>query len=167
MKLSKTNAIEVQNVTKIYGSGENSVKALDNANLIIYDNEFFTLLGPSGCGKTTLLRLIAGFEDITNGRINLFNEELISLPPNKRPVNTVFQQYALFPHLNVFENVAFGLRRLDKDNDFVIKRSNEVLELVQMQDYALRRPNQLSGGQQQRIALSKGISTRAKSFIIR
>ena len=79
MKLSKTNAIEVQNVTKIYGSGENSVKALDNANLIIYDNEFFTLLGPFGCGKTTLLRLIAGFEDITNGRINLFNEELLFL----------------------------------------------------------------------------------------
>jgi len=157
MKISKTNAIEVQNVTKVYGSGESSVKALDNANLIIYDNEFFTLLGPSGCGKTTLLRLIAGFEDITNGRINLFNEELISLPPNKRPVNTVFQQYALFPHLNVFENVAFGLRRLDKNNDFVIKRSNEVLELVQMQDYALRRPNQLSGGQQQRVAIARAL----------
>ena len=166
MKLSKTNAIEVQNVTKIYGSGENSVKALDNANLIIYDNEFFTLLGPSGCGKTTLLRLIAGFEDITNGRINLFNEELISLPPNKRPVNTVFQQYALFPHLNVFENVAFGLRRLDKDNDFVIKRSNEVLELVQMQDYALRRPNQLSGGQQQRIALARALAPEPKVLLL-
>ena len=166
MKLSKTNAIEVQNVTKIYGSGENSVKALDNANLIIYDNEFFTLLGPSGCGKTTLLRLIAGFEDITNGRINLFNEELISLPPNKRPVNTVFQQYALFPHLNVFENVAFGLRRLDKNNDFVIKRSNEVLELVQMQDYALRRPNQLSGGQQQRIALARALAPEPKVLLL-
>ena len=162
MKISKTNAIEVQNVTKVYGSGESSVKALDNANLIIYDNEFFTLLGPSGCGKTTLLRLIAGFEDITNGRINLFNEELISLPPNKRPVNTVFQQYALFPHLNVFENVAFGLRRLDKDRDFVIKRSNKVLELVQMQDYALRRPNQLSGGQQQRIALARALAPEPK-----
>ena len=166
MKISKTNAIEVQNVTKIYGSGENSVKALDNANLIIYDNEFFTLLGPSGCGKTTLLRLIAGFEDITNGRINLFNEELISLPPNKRPVNTVFQQYALFPHLNVFENVAFGLRRLDKNNDFVIKRSNEVLELVQMQDYALRRPNQLSGGQQQRIALARALAPEPKVLLL-
>ena len=166
MKISKTNAIEVQNVTKIYGSGESSVKALDNANLIIYDNEFFTLLGPSGCGKTTLLRLIAGFEDITNGRINLFNEELISLPPNKRPVNTVFQQYALFPHLNVFENVAFGLRRLDKDNDFVIKRSNEVLELVQMQDYALRRPNQLSGGQQQRIALARALAPEPKVLLL-
>ena len=93
MKLSKTNAIEVHNVTKIYGSGENSVTALDNANLIIYDNEFFTLLGPSGCGKTTLLRLIAGFEDITEGSINLFNQEIVNLPPNKRPVNTVFQQY--------------------------------------------------------------------------
>ena len=166
MKQSKTNAIEVQNVTKIYGSGENSVKALDSANLIIYDNEFFTLLGPSGCGKTTLLRLIAGFEDITNGRINLFNEELISLPPNKRPVNTVFQQYALFPHLNVFENIAFGLRRLDKDNDFVIKRSNEVLELVQMQDYALRRPNQLSGGQQQRIALARALAPEPKVLLL-
>ena len=112
MVQSKVNAIKVQGVSKIYGSGVESVKALDNANLNIFDNEFFTLLGPSGCGKTTLLRLIAGFEDITEGKINLFDQELITLPPNKRPVNTVFQQYSLFPHLNVFENVAFGLRRL-------------------------------------------------------
>ena len=107
MNDKKVNAIEIKNVTKIYGAGSSSVKALKNANLTIYDNEFFTLLGPSGCGKTTLLRLIAGFEDITEGNIKLFREEIISLPPNKRPVNTVFQHYALFPHLNVYENVAF------------------------------------------------------------
>lgn len=108
MNDKKVNAIEIKNITKIYGIGSSSVKALKNANLTIYDNEFFTLLGPSGCGKTTLLRLIAGFEDITEGNIKLFSEEIISLPPNKRPVNTVFQHYALFPHLNVYENVAFG-----------------------------------------------------------
>ena len=94
----KVNAIDVRNVTKIYTSGNPQTKALKNANLTIYDNEFFTLLGPSGCGKTTLLRLIAGFEDITEGSINLFNQEIVNLPPNKRPVNTVFQQYSLFPH---------------------------------------------------------------------
>ena len=118
MVSSIISAIDIQNVTKIYGVGNNSVKALDKANLTIYDNEFFTLLGPSGCGKTTLLRLIAGFEDITEGKINLFNEELISLPPNKRPVNTVFQQYALFPHLDVliknqlFVNIVFYQQQL-------------------------------------------------------
>ena len=166
MVSSKISAIDVQEVTKVYGTGSNSVKALDNANLTIYDNEFFTLLGPSGCGKTTLLRLIAGFEDITEGKINLFDEELISLPPNKRPVNTVFQQYALFPHLDVFENIAFGLRRLNKSNSFVEKRTKDVLELVQMQDFINRKPNQLSGGQQQRIALARALAPEPKVLLL-
>ena len=158
MNDQKVNAIEIKNVTKIYGTDISSVKALKNANLTIYDNEFFTLLGPSGCGKTTLLRLIAGFEDITEGNIKLFSEEIISLPPNKRPVNTVFQHYALFPHLNVFENVAFGLKRLNKDKAEIEKRTIEVLELVQMKDLSGRKPNQLSGGQQQRLCIARAIA---------
>ena len=166
MKQSIKNAIEVQNVTKVYGVGENSVTALKDANLTINDNEFFTLLGPSGCGKTTLLRLIAGFEDITLGNIILFNDEIESLPPNKRPVNTVFQQYALFPHLNVFENIAFGLRRLNKSNSFVDARTKEVLKLVQMQDFSNRKPNQLSGGQQQRVALARALAPEPKLLLL-
>ena len=166
MNDKKVNAIEIKNVTKIYGIDISSVKALKNANLTIYDNEFFTLLGPSGCGKTTLLRLIAGFEDITEGNIKLFSEEIISLPPNKRPVNTVFQHYALFPHLNVFENVAFGLKRLNKDKAEIEKRTNEVLELIQMKDLSSRKPNQLSGGQQQRVALARALAPQPKVLLL-
>ena len=166
MNDKKVNAIEIKNVTKIYGTDISFVKALNNANLTIYDNEFFTLLGPSGCGKTTLLRLIAGFEDITEGNIKLFSEEIISLPPNKRPVNTVFQHYALFPHLNVYENVAFGLKRLNKDNSEIAKRTSEVLELVQMKDLSSRKPNQLSGGQQQRVALARALAPQPKVLLL-
>ena len=166
MKLSKTNAIEVQNVTKIYGSGENSVKALDNANLIIYDNEFFTLLGPSGCGKTTLLRLIAGFEDITNGRINLFNEELISLPPNKRPVNTVFQQYALFPHLTVLQNLTLGpTKALGLSQKDANERAFKLLERVRIPEQANKKPGHLSGGQQQRVAIARSLCMEPKIML--
>jgi len=166
MNDKKVNAIEIKNVTKIYGTDISSTKALKNANLTIYDNEFFTLLGPSGCGKTTLLRLIAGFEDITEGNIKLFSEEIITLPPNKRPVNTVFQHYALFPHLNVYENVAFGLKRLNKDNTEIEKRTSEVLELVQMKDLSNRKPNQLSGGQQQRVALARALAPQPKVLLL-
>ena len=162
----KVNAIDVRNVTKIYTSSNSQTKALKNANLTIHDNEFFTLLGPSGCGKTTLLRLIAGFEDITEGSIDLFNQEIVNLPPNKRPVNTVFQQYSLFPHLNVYENVAFGLKRLKKDESLVESRTFEVLELVQMKEYANRKPNQLSGGQQQRVALARALAPEPKVLLL-
>ena len=166
MNHKKINSIEVTNVTKVYNTGASSTKALKNANLTIYDNEFFTLLGPSGCGKTTLLRLIAGFEDITEGTIKLFNEEIVNLPPNKRPINTVFQHYALFPHLNVFENVAFGLRRLNKENNLIEKRTMEVLDLIQMKDYATRKSNQLSGGQQQRVALARALAPKPKVLLL-
>ena len=167
MNDKKINAIEIKNVTKVYGAGNSSVKALKGVDLTIYDNEFFTLLGPSGCGKTTLLRLIAGFEDITEGNIKLFNEEIISLPPNKRPVNTVFQHYALFPHLNIYENVAFALRRLNKNKDEIERRTNEVLKLVQMESFSKRKPNQLSGGATTKSCASKSVSTRTKSFTFR
>ncbi|HIE76251.1 MAG TPA: ABC transporter ATP-binding protein, partial [Gammaproteobacteria bacterium] len=110
-----TTAVDIRGVTKIYSPGSNqAVKALDNVSLTINDNEFFTLLGPSGCGKTTLLRLIAGFEQVSGGEIMLFDKEIENLEPNRRPVNTVFQHYALFPHMTVANNVAFGLERLKK-----------------------------------------------------
>ena len=159
-------AIEIENVTKVYGSGQISVKALNNANLSIYDNEFFTLLGPSGCGKTTLLRLIAGFEDITQGNIRLFNDDIALLPPNKRPVNTVFQHYALFPHLNVYDNISFGLERLRHDKSFIKERTEKVLNLVQMEDFLYRKPNQLSGGQQQRVALARALAPEPKVLLL-
>ena len=108
------SAVKIAGVTKRYGEGPAAVTALDDVSLDIRDNEFFTLLGPSGCGKTTLLRSIAGFEQITEGMIFLFDEEIEDLPPNKRPINTVFQQYALFPKMTVAENIAFGLQRLKR-----------------------------------------------------
>ena len=143
-------AVDVDNVTKRYGT----FTALRNASLTIQDNEFFTLLGPSGCGKTTLLRTIAGFEDITEGAIRLYGENIADLPPNKRPVSTVFQQYALFPHMDVTANVMFGLKMLGWKVNEARKRAGEVLELVQLSQFADRQPSQLSGGQQQRVALA-------------
>ena len=134
-------AVDIQNVTKMYGA----FAALKNVNLDIRDNEFFTLLGPSGCGKTTLLRTIAGFEDITNGAIVLYGQNIADLLPNERPVNTVFQQYALFPHMNVTQNIMFGLLRLGHDKITAKIRVGEVLELVQLSTFADRMPNQLSG----------------------
>ena len=159
-------AIDVEDVTKIYGTGSATVTALRDISLQIRDNEFFTLLGPSGCGKTTLLRMIAGFEDITAGTIKLYGEEIDRLPPNQRPVNTVFQHYALFPHLTVRDNVAFGLRRLKHPADFVAARTDEMLALTQMQAFAERKPAQLSGGQQQRVALARALAPQPKVLLL-
>ena len=144
--MSKDNeiAVDIQNVTKMFGD----FTALNGVSLDIRDNEFFTLLGPSGCGKTTLLRLIAGFEEISNGAILLYGQNIADLLPNKRPVNTVFQQYALFPHMNVTDNVMFGLLRLGQEKSKAKSRVSEVLELVRLSDFADRMPSQLSGGQQ-------------------
>jgi spermidine/putrescine transport system ATP-binding protein len=155
-------AVEVQQVVKHYGS----VKALENVNLTIRDNEFFTMLGPSGCGKTTLLRVIAGFESVTSGRVFLFGNEIENLPPNKRPVNTVFQQYALFPHMTVSQNVAFGLLRLKHPKAEVETRVQKVLDLVQLSALAERRPSQLSGGQQQRVALARALAPEPKVLLL-
>ena len=157
-----TPAVEVRHVIKRYGA----VTALKGASLDISDNEFFTLLGPSGCGKTTLLRLIAGFEDITEGEILLFGEEIDNLPPNKRPVNTVFQQYALFPHMTVAENVAFGMLRLKVPKTEAKERTMATLALVKLEALADRRPNQLSGGQQQRVALARAMAPRPKVLLL-
>jgi len=157
-----TNAIDVKGAVKRYGD----FVALKRISLSIRDNEFFTLLGPSGCGKTTLLRMIAGFEDVTEGEIFLFGQEIENLPPHKRPVNTVFQNYALFPHMTVRENVGFGLEMLGKPKAEAQKRADEMLELVQLSQFAARKPSQLSGGQQQRVALARALAPQPKVLLL-
>ena len=155
-------AVDVVNMTKRYGN----FVALSNVSLSILDNEFFTLLGPSGCGKTTLLRAIAGFEEISEGAIKLYGEDIADLPPNKRPVNTVFQQYALFPHMDVTANVMFGLLQLGQDQATAGARAAEVLDMVQLTDFADRLPSQLSGGQQQRVALARALAPKPKVLLL-
>lgn len=157
--------INVQNVLKVY-KGDTDVYALNNVSLIIEKNEFFTLLGPSGCGKTTLLRLIAGFEHPTSGTILLNNEDISLLPPNKRPVNTVFQSYALFPHMTVAGNIAFGLEMLGWSKTDVSKTVDEMLELVKMEELKNRRPSEISGGQQQRVALARALAPKPQVLLL-
>jgi spermidine/putrescine transport system ATP-binding protein len=162
-----TAAIDIRGVTKIYNPDSNQAfKALDNVSLSIDDNEFFTLLGPSGCGKTTLLRLIAGFEQVSGGEIMLFDDEIENLEPNQRPVNTVFQHYALFPHMTVAQNVAFGLERLRKPAAEIEATVDRVLTLVKMKQLGDRRPRQLSGGQQQRVALARALAPSPKVLLL-
>ena len=162
MSDDQTIAVDVRNAVKRYGD----FTALKEISLAIRDNEFFTLLGPSGCGKTTLLRMIAGFEDVTEGGIFLFGDEIESLPPNKRPVNTVFQNYALFPLMTVLENVSFGLEMLGTAKTEARKRAGEMLELVQLTQFANRKPSQLSGGQQQRVALARALAPNPKVLLL-
>ena len=149
--------INVREVTKRFGIGASAVTALETVSLDVPEGSFFTLLGPSGCGKTTLLRLIAGFELPSEGEIALDGQEIGHLPPHKRPVNTVFQNYALFPHKTVAENIAFGLKYRDVPKSDVARRVQEALDLVQLPDVGSRYPKELSGGQQQRIALARAI----------
>lgn len=155
-------AVDIRGVAKRYGD----VAALERVSLSIGDNEFFTLLGPSGCGKTTLLRLIAGFEDVTEGAISLFGEDIRDLPPHRRPVNTVFQDYALFPHMSVAENAAFGLEMLGRSRKEARARANEMLEMVRLSDLADRRPSQLSGGQRQRVALARALAPSPRVLLL-
>jgi spermidine/putrescine transport system ATP-binding protein len=145
--------VRLDRVTKLF----QDVTAVDDLSIDIERGEFFSLLGPSGCGKTTTLRLIAGFEDVTAGTVWLGDQNVTELPPFKRDVNTVFQNYALFPHLNVFENVAFGLRRRKVGDAEIKRRVAEMLEMVELPGYEHRRTNQLSGGQQQRVALARAL----------
>ena len=140
--------------------------ALKTISLSIKDNEFFTLLGPSGCGKTTLLRMIAGFENVSEGEIFLYGQEIENLPPFQRPVNTVFQNYALFPHMTILDNVAFGLEMKGSSKPDARKRAGEVLELVQLSQFAARKPSQLSGGQQQRVALARALAPQPKVLLL-
>ena len=163
---AQTTAIKIENVKKQFGIGENAVTALTNITFDILDNEFFTLLGPSGCGKTTLLRMIAGLESVTAGTISLYGQEIKDLPANKRPVNTVFQQYALFPHMTVLQNIGFGLKMLGKSKSETIDRSKKMLDLVQLGQFGDRRPSQLSGGQQQRVALARALAPSPKVLLL-
>ncbi len=155
-------AVEAQNITKVFGKGDEEVRALDDVSVTIRENEFFTLLGPSGCGKTTLLRLIAGFELPSDGQILLQGNRIGHLPPNKRPVNTVFQNYALFPHMTVAENIGFGLEMLGKPREEVEDTIKSILALVRMEQYGNRKTSQLSGGQQQRVALARALAPQPK-----
>ncbi len=171
MTLMKSNsmknneAIDIQNVVKVY-RGDTDVFALNDVSLKIQNNEFFTLLGPSGCGKTTLLRLIAGFEHPTKGSILLNKKDISFLPPNKRPVNTVFQNYALFPHMTVGGNIAFGLEMMGMSKLDVKKTVDEMLELVKMEELINRRPAELSGGQQQRVALARALAPKPQVLLL-
>ena len=161
------SAIEAKGVTKLFqGAGQDSVKALDNVSVSIRENEFFTLLGPSGCGKTTLLRLIAGFDFPTDGEILLYGENIAPLPPYKRPVNTVFQSYALFPHMTVAQNIGFGLEMLGKPRPEIDRRVTQMLQLVRMEELRNRRTSQISGGQQQRVALARALAPSPKVLLL-
>src|SRR5450432_1858945 len=147
--------IDLVGLTKRFGHGHPA--AVDNIDLSVASGEFFSLLGPSGCGKTTTLRLIAGFEQPTAGQILLDGVDVSAVPPHKRNVNTVFQSYALFPFLTVFDNVAFGLRNKGISNPQIASRVGQALELVKLGSFSSRRPGQLSGGQQQRVALARAL----------
>ena len=164
--MTQRNAVEAKNVVKAFGQGETTVRALDDVSVEIREGEFFTLLGPSGCGKTTLLRLIAGFEMPTDGVILLDGQDITYLPPNKRPVNTVFQSYALFPHLTVAQNIAFGLEMLGRPAAEVKARTAEMLALVKLETMASRKTSQLSGGQQQRVALARALAPQPKVLLL-
>jgi spermidine/putrescine transport system ATP-binding protein len=157
-----TSAVSLHDVRKDFGS----LTALSDVTLEIEDNEFFTLLGPSGCGKTTLLRMIAGFEGATAGTIRLFGDEIEHLPPNKRPVNTVFQNYAIFPHMNVAENIGFSLRMLGWTKLEIQTRVDEMVEMVKLGALVDRKPSQISGGQQQRVALARAMAPRPKVLLL-
>ena len=155
-------AIHLESVRKDFGD----FTALSEVSFEISDNEFFTLLGPSGCGKTTLLRLIAGFLNATGGTIRLFGEEIEALPPNKRPINTVFQNYALFPHMTVRDNIGFGLSMLGWSRKDVAARVDEMVSMVKLDQFAERQPSQLSGGQQQRVALARAMAPKPKVLLL-
>lgn len=154
--------IEVKGVSKFFGEKT----ALDNINLSIKKGGFVTILGPSGCGKTTLLRLIAGFQTASEGVIRIAGEEITQTPPHKRPVNTVFQKYALFPHLNVYDNIAFGLKLKKMPKDTVLKKVKAALKMVGMTDYEYRDVNSLSGGQQQRVAIARAIVNEPEVLLL-
>jgi spermidine/putrescine transport system ATP-binding protein len=160
------NMIEIRNITKVFGAGEHAVTALQEINVNIAENEFFTLLGPSGCGKTTLLRLIAGFEHPSTGSMLLAGEDISLLPPNKRPVNTVFQNYALFPHMTVAGNIAFGLEMLGRPKAEVAETVDRMLRLVRMEELKNRQTSEISGGQQQRVALARALAPQPKVLLL-
>ena len=159
----REDLLRVDGLTKIY---DGAVKAVDNVSLTVATGEIFALLGGSGCGKSTLLRMLAGFEIPTKGKIFLAGEDITNLPPYKRPINMMFQSYALFPHLSVWENIAFGLKRDGMPATEIAARVDKMLGLVQLSKYAKRKPHQLSGGQQQRVALVRSLAKRPKLLLL-
>ena len=165
MESHSETAVEARRISKIF-PGETEVRALDDVSVSIHRNEFFTLLGPSGCGKTTLLRVIAGFEPPTMGALFLAGKDISRLPPNQRPVNTVFQNYALFPHMSVANNIAFGLEMLGKPKDEVRKTVDDMLRLVRMEALSARRTSEISGGQQQRVALARALAPHPEVLLL-
>ena len=156
------NIIELKSINKKYGS--NTV--LDNLSLNIKSNEFLTLLGPSGCGKTTTLRIIAGFENADSGEVLFNGKDMSNIPPNKRQVNTVFQKYALFPHMNVYENIAFGLKLKKLPKEEIDKKVKEMLKMVSLSGFEKRKVDSLSGGQQQRIAIARALVNEPKVLLL-
>ena len=159
-------AIELTGVVKEFHSGGEVIIAVGGLDLAIRQGEFFSMLGPSGCGKTTTMRIIAGFEEPTRGVVSLQGRDVTWDPPNKRDVNMVFQSYALFPHMSVFENVAFGLRRKRVHKDEISRRVGEMLEIVDLAGREQRRPRELSGGQQQRVALARALVNGPKALLL-
>jgi len=155
-------SVRFENVSKKFGESV----ALSNVSFAIEQGDFFTILGPSGCGKTTLLRLLAGFDTPDSGKVFLDGKEITSLPPNKRPVNTVFQNYALFPHLDIWENIAFGLRVSGKKETEIRKEVAAMLELIQMGEHAHKMPGQISGGQKQRVAIARALINHPKVLLL-
>lgn len=154
--------VQLEHVNKFFGPNH----IVKNLDLDVYKGEFLTLLGPSGCGKTTTLRMIAGFENPSSGEILLEGKNVAVSPPNKRDVNTVFQNYALFPHMSVFENIAYGLKMKGVAKDEIQRRVNDALRMVQMESFASRRPREMSGGQQQRVAVARAIVNKPTVLLL-
>ncbi|MFC4536604.1 ABC transporter ATP-binding protein [Sphaerisporangium dianthi] len=164
--ISQVPAIELVGVVKEYQAHGEVVQAVKGVGLSIAEGEFFSMLGPSGCGKTTTMRMIAGFEDPTRGAVRLQGRDVTDVPPNKRDVNMVFQSYALFPHMNVWENVAFGLRRKRVGDQEIKRRVGEMLEIVDLTGREKRRPREMSGGQQQRVALARALVNHPRALLL-
>ncbi|KXJ45249.1 MULTISPECIES: spermidine/putrescine ABC transporter ATP-binding protein PotA [Marinobacter] len=158
----KETLLSLKNVSKAF----DDKTVLNSLDLDILDGEFITLLGPSGCGKTTLLRLMAGFEQPDTGAVSLSGHDITHAAPEHRPLNTVFQNYALFPHMSVYDNVAYGLKMEKRPRDEIRQRVDEVLAMVQLQDFARRKPHQLSGGQQQRVAIARAVVKRPQLLLL-
>lgn len=159
----RTNIIELKHITKTY---EDGFSAVEDFNLEVKQGEFITFLGPSGCGKTTTLRMIAGFDIPTEGEILLNGKPITDLPPNKRPINTVFQRYALFPHMNIYENIAFGLKQKKMKRAVIEKKVKKALELVDLEGFENRRTDTLSGGQQQRVAIARAVVNEPQILLL-
>lgn len=157
-----TDSLRIENISRAFGA----LSAVNNVSFTVKKGEFFSILGPSGCGKTTLLRMIAGFEKPDSGRIILDGRDITDLPPNKRNINTVFQNYALFPHLTVWENIAFGLRIAKRPEKEIVSEVDRMLTLIQMKEHAYARPDKISGGQKQRVAIARALINKPRVLLL-